>query len=355
MSLKEIIIQRIKEDGPLSFRDYMDMCLYHPGLGYYTSPGERIGQNGDYFTSCSTGNLFGEMIAIQLNEMWECMGKPPFTIVEYGAGDASLCISILEALRYNEKLYDQLSYCIIEKRPLTALKSVDHEKITIVDQPDQLKGLQGCILSNELVDNFAVHQVLMQDELMEIYVDYDKGQFRELFQPAACQLNEYFCEINVQLPVNYRTEVNLEAISWINQTAAILDRGFIITIDYGFPSIELYSNARRKGTLLCYYGHTVHDCPYEHIGDQDITSHINFSALEYWGQKSGLVLSGYTNQAYFLMGLGIGRISRQNKIKDPSLANVLLRDLGTRLNVMIQQKNMTPQPLSGLRFPLKLN
>src|SRR5438046_2619822 len=115
MTLEDIIRQRIKLEGPISFHDFMEMALYFPELGYYTSPNEKIGTSGDYYTSPTFTTIFGEMIAIQLEEMWSCLGKKDFTIVEYGAGTGVLCNSILHQLQSNRSLFEKLHYCIIEK------------------------------------------------------------------------------------------------------------------------------------------------------------------------------------------------------------------------------------------------
>src|SRR5882672_676135 len=115
--LEGIIIERIKREGPVSFRDFMEMCLYYPGLGYYTSSSERIGKKGDYYTTSCMHSLFGAMIGRQLEEMWTNLDKNPFTIVEYGAGTGRLCSDILGYLRVNEEMLGSLKYYIIEKSP----------------------------------------------------------------------------------------------------------------------------------------------------------------------------------------------------------------------------------------------
>src|SRR5688572_31550447 len=118
MALSEIILKRIKENGPISFRDFMEMSLYYPGLGYYTSSNDKIGMNGDYYTSGSLTPGVGALIARQLEEMWRLLGEKEFTVVEYGAGLGTLCHDILDYLKLNSRLYDKLHYCIIEKSPV---------------------------------------------------------------------------------------------------------------------------------------------------------------------------------------------------------------------------------------------
>lgn len=361
MLLSEIIIHKIKNEGPVSFRDFMDMCLYYPELGYYTSPGNKIGTDGDYYTSSSLTPMFGAMIGKQLEQMWEILNKEPFTVVEYGAGTGHLCHDILDYLKNNEALYKNLNYCIIEKSPIMRQKEKMHlhEKVSWFNSISEIPEIIGCILSNELIDNFPVHQVVMEDELMEVFVDYI-DHFTELLKPASEPLVNYFAELNVILPKGFRTEINLNATAWIKEIAESLKKGFIITIDYGYSTAGMYSDSRRRGTLMCYNQHKTNETPYKNIGDQDITSHVNFSALCHWGYKNGLECCGLTNQASFLLALGFkDNQSKENgKAKDlinqiqteSFLTHTLLVDMGTKFKVLIQKKGVGKQELLGLRF-----
>ena len=287
MPLPEIIIETIRQQGPLSFRDFMEMALYYPGEGYYTSPADRIGQSGDFYTSPCLTQLFGEMIAGQLEEMWCILDRRPFTIVEYGAGTGLLCQDILNRLKSNPGLYEHLQYIIIEKSASMLEKEKqlllpNHPTVRWESSPEVLPPVNGCILSNELVDNFAVHQVVMEEELMEVFVTYD-GRFTEVLRPAPQQLKDYLQQLGIVLPEGSRMEINLEATSWIGEVAAALQKGFVVTIDYGNSSSALYTN--NTSTLACFHKHTISTCPYDRIGEQDITSHVNFSALDHWGRQ----------------------------------------------------------------------
>jgi SAM-dependent MidA family methyltransferase len=353
VSLSEIIIEKIKKDGPLSFHDFMEMALYYPGAGYYTSAGDKIGTSGDFYTSPCYTSLFGQMIAHQVEEMWNLLGKNAFTILEYGAGTGIMSRDILAELQHNTPLYKDLRYVIIEKsnimqqRQKELLPSNVHWYNNATDVP----AFTGCIISNEVVDNFSVHRVVMQKELMEIQVTYNNG-FAETLVPASPELKEYLSEMNIVLPEGFQTEINLEVIKWVEGLANMLKKGFVLTIDYGYPATELYHESRREGTLTCYHRHKVNSCPYEHIGEQDITSHVNFSALHHWGTKNGLTLNGYTNQAYFLMGLGLSTFARQKKIGSYSPGNLhqFLVDMGSKFKILAQQKGIPPNMLSGFRF-----
>lgn len=358
MNLSEIVKHRIKMDGPISFRDFMDMALYYPGMGYYNSPLIKIGKQGDYYTSPVLSSLFGKMISKQIEEMWMLLDKKPFTIVEYGAGTGALCYDILNHLKNNPALYDQLNYCIIEKSEAMRQqeKKFLSEKVSWYHSINEISGITGCILSNELLDNFPVHRVIMKDGLMEVFVDY-KNVFVEVLKPANEDLKNYLLEQNIALPKDYSTEINLQAIDWIKEIALNLKAGYVITIDYGFSGGEFYSSKRSSGTLVCYKGHEVNNSPYSDIGMQDITSHVNFSALANWGKKFGLGNNGFTTQANFLRSLGLMNYLRELEIERGknneeiiSQINKLLMDMGIKFKVLIQQKGAESEMLTGMQF-----
>ncbi|HEY9206586.1 MAG TPA: SAM-dependent methyltransferase, partial [Candidatus Methanoperedens sp.] len=263
MLLSDLIIQKIRQNGPVSFRDFMEMALYYPGLGYYTSSKDKIGKGGDYYTSPNLSPAFGEMMGRQIEEMWHIIGENEFTIVEMGAGTGLLSCDVYGYLEKNRELFKNLTYCIIEKSPAMRAEQRKRlgENIEWYDSIKEIGGMTGCIFSNELVDAFPVHQVVMGEKLMEIFVDYDDGFF-EALKPASTELNNYLSELGVVLPEGYRTEINLDAIKWIEDIGATLKKGFVITIDYGYPSYELYQEYRNRGTLMCYFRHTANENPF---------------------------------------------------------------------------------------------
>ncbi|MDP3556884.1 MAG: SAM-dependent methyltransferase [Bacteroidota bacterium] len=361
MELQEVIINKIKSEGSISFHDFMNMCLYYPTRGYYMSDRNKVGYCGDYYTSVTVSPVFGELIAKQIEEMWRLMGEDEFTIVEYGAGTGELCCAILNYLKLNKKLFERLKYCIIEKSPIMRKKSYVHEKITWHNSIENISGVVGCILSNELVDNFAVHRVIKKEKLMEVFVSYNKNGFTEVLKPAGEELNDYLKELKVELSDGYKTEINLNAIAWIKELALNLKKGYVLTIDYGHPSFEMYNEHRNKGTMNCYYKHSINENPYNNIGLQDITTHVNFSALCLWGYKNGLDYTGYTDQCRFLTALGFCNHLKKNEVpgqdyfnfkKELFLTQTLIKEMGTKFKVLIQQKNMPKYKLSGLKNSL---
>jgi SAM-dependent MidA family methyltransferase len=349
MTLSSIIIEKIRQHGPISFCDFMEMALYYPELGYYTSSREKIGTQGDYYTSSNLTSAFGEMLGKQIEEMWRVLGEKKFTVVEMGAGRGLLSGDVLLYLKKNHELYRDLNYCIVEKSPTfrkEQKKRLEAENVTWYDSITGPGKITGCVFSNELPDAFPVHVVIMENELMEVFVDYENG-FIEVLRPATGELKNYLEELKIKLPSGYRTEINLDAIKWIQEIGSTLKKGFVITIDYGYPSDELYQEYRNRGTLMCYYKHSVTETPFEHIGEQDMTTHVNFSALEYWGRKNGLDRCGFTDQAHFLIGLGIDEYLKNLLEKDPANyyrkmlpIKTLLMDMGETFKILIQKKGL---------------
>lgn len=338
----------------------MEMALYYPELGYYTSSHEKIGKEGDYYTSANLGSSFGEMLGKQIEEIFHVLGEKEFTVVEMGAGLGLLSGDVLSYLKKNHKLYRYLNYCIVEKSPFMRNeqeKRLEGENVRWYDSITELSGMTGCIFSNELPDAFPVHVVVMEKELMEVFVDYENG-FMEVIRPASGELKNYLEELKINLPSGYRTEINLDAIKWIQEIGSTLKKGVVITIDYGYPSDELYQEYRNRGTLMCYYKHSANETPFEHIGEKDMTTHVNFSALEYWGHKNGLDLCGFTDQAHFLIGLGIDEYLKNLQEKDPANyykkmlpVKTLLMEMGETFKILIQKKGIERFELSGLKCP----
>ena len=171
-------------------------------------------------------------------------------------------------------------------------------------------------------------------------------------------MKKNFAELKIELPKGFRTEINLDAILWIKEIAVLLKKGYVLTIDYGYPSHELYARHRSHGTLVCYHQHQINYDPYRNIGKQDITTHINFSALCLWGNKYGLDFCGFRDQGNFLQALGFREFIKKEKqaadhysayLKKELLTETLLADMGTKLKVLIQQKDMPEKELVGLK------
>lgn len=360
-------------EGKIPFVRFMEMALYHPLYGYYTSGRTKIGKKGDYYTSPMVHSIFGKLICRQVVEMWNVMGKDNFTIVEMGAGEGLLSIDILKCAKdeYPE-FYRNLGYVIIDvgsnmtKRQEDRLKreGLFDAQVLWTDYSDSLfkEGINGCFLSNELVDSFPVHVVKKQGGgLREIYVTLQNGQVVEIAnEPSTPELERYFHRIGIELEEGQRAEVNLKAVEWMRWVGTSLKKGFVITIDYGYPAKELYSPHRRDGTLLCYYKHRISTDPYENVGRQDMTTHVDFTTLMLIGEEVGLKVMGFTDQMHFLFGLDIlndvKSTGRGKTPEDGLRERLLIKNLimpggmGEVFKVLIQSKGLEDiPPLSGLK------
>ncbi|MEW6214249.1 MAG: SAM-dependent methyltransferase, partial [Nitrospirota bacterium] len=283
--LKQKIIEKVQREGPITFETFMEMALYEPGLGYYASDKTVIGRAGDFYTSQHLHPAFGAMIGRQLEEMWEIMERPSdFYVVEIGAGAGYMCRDILNYLNSRE-LFSALTYVIVEPNSFMQHKQKkllegSSDKVKWASLLNRLVNIRGCILSNELLDAFPVHLIEMEDELKEIYITVDKDNniIEIKGDPSTDALTDYVNEFSIELAKGYRTEINLKIKNWLKSVNELLSKGFILTIDYGYPAWDYYSEDRNRGTLLCYYRHQVNENPYINIGEQDITAHVNFSS-----------------------------------------------------------------------------
>ncbi|BAY83581.1 hypothetical protein NIES267_30700 [Calothrix parasitica NIES-267] len=332
----------------ITFAEYMDLALYHPEHGYYSQKANDLGKQGDFFTSVHLGADIGEMLAIQFVEMWEILGRPEsFNLIEMGAGQGYLAADILNYIKqeYSE-FFKILKYTIIEKSP--GLKQLQQQRLKEFDitwcELEQIpnNSITGCFFSNELVDAFPVHQFKIENgELSEIYVTEEdeistpsspsppSNLFKEITdKPSTPELLDYLnsLEINInQYPSGYRSEINLAALLWLSVVADRLQRGYVLTIDYGYIKNRYYNPRRERGTLQCYTQHHRHNDPYINIGQQDITAHVDFTALEKNGDRLGLEKIGLTQQGLFLMALGLGeRIANLSQSNQP-LSTILKR------------------------------
>ncbi|ABA22813.1 Protein of unknown function DUF185 [Trichormus variabilis ATCC 29413] len=395
-ALQTAITHRIANspEARITFAEYMDMALYHPEYGYYSSNTVKIGfKGGDFFTSVNLGADLGDLLAEQFVQMWEILGKPtPFYLVEMGAGQGLLALHILKYIQVKyPNLFTALQYLIVEKSP--GLKQEQQERLQGFSvrwcswEEISPNSITGCFFSNELVDALPVHQFILEGgELREIYLtvqgekeaqeakNLSPSPNYELTEVAAApstpRLAEYFDLVGINLAQGgyedgYRSEINLAALDWLSIVADRLQRGYVITIDYGYPASRYYNPRRSQGTLQCYYQHRHHNNPYINIGQQDITAHVDFTALERWGDRCGLEKLGFTQQALFLMALGLGdRIAALSYQQIPVSELLHRRQALHQLidptglggfGVLIQSKGLTKeeasQALKGLSVP----
>jgi SAM-dependent MidA family methyltransferase len=335
----------------------MELALYHPEHGYYSSGKAKLGKMGDYYTSPCVHPAFGEILGRFIYRASEVVDDPDFTVVEMGAGKGFLALDILDSLKRNySEFYDRLNFIIIEQSPhlrdegKVVLKGHSH-KIRWVDSLSSLQkeGISGVFISNELVDSFPFHRCKFKDgKLLEIFVGLAGVDFVEsLGEPSNNDLKAYFRNYDLEFEDGQELEVNLRAGEWLSGLASVLSRGFVLTIDYGFLAPELYSSVRMKGTFRCFHQHRLIENPYINIGEQDITADVDFSNLARVGNYVGLNTVKYTTQGQFLVDWGILDILESYSSSDASseksrmaIKNLFLPGLmGDRFKGLIQAKN----------------
>ena len=372
--LKTLLLETLTRSGPITFARYMALCLYHPEHGYYMQARERTGLRGDYFTSSDLHPVFARLNARQAAEMWETMGRPGrFTWVEAGAGRGLFAQEFLDgAERAWPEFFAALEYVVVERgaargsRLLERLangRSSPSPKVRVAADLEEIEPVTGCFFSNELMDAFPVAVVTRSGgRLKEIYVTAEGDTLREKPGPISdSRVAAAVARYANQLEEGCRMEVCVAAADWLSAVAAKLERGFVITIDYGDLAERLYTSYRPRGTLLAYRGHATSEDFFAAPGEQDLTAHVNFSALIDAGREAGLDLTGFTTQERFLMGLGeaneFGDLYGASQTEGEKLqARLKLKRLidpqsmGSIFKVLIQHKRVPAPRLAGLKF-----
>ncbi|MGH9776229.1 MAG: class I SAM-dependent methyltransferase [Candidatus Acidiferrales bacterium] len=365
--LAKLLAERIREGGPITFAEYMAECLYHPQFGFY-SRADTIGRK-HYYTSVEMHPIFGQLIARQTHEMWQLMERPEvFSLIELGAGDGALAAQILDFVRSKlPDFYSALSYTAIEisaaRRASAAGALSGHiksGKLAIALQPPG-EIPAGCVLSNEFFDALPVHRVVQyKGELQEVFVGLAAGRFcEELLPPSTPEIIGYLESLGIKLREGQQGEISLEACRVFETVGRRLARGYVLTIDYGHESGELFNERHMRGTVLAYGNHRSSEDFYRAPGEQDLTSHVNFCALDVAGRRAGLARVGIVSQGNFLLAL-----ARRNNIagffedgaSEPERIRARLKfksliypeGMGETFQVLVQEKGVGPSRLSGL-------
>ncbi|HEX4999863.1 MAG TPA: SAM-dependent methyltransferase [Terriglobia bacterium] len=309
----------------------MEAVLYHPRFGYYTSDRNPIGKEGaDFYTSSDLDPGFGRLVARKLSEL--AAEFESFTVVELGAGTGALARDILAAHPFTYRILERSA--AMRERQRQTLGGFDVEWI------DELPaGLTGCVFSNEFFDALPAHRVVRRSGMLrEICVG-------EGFREVECDLKIEIDENDIPIAEGHSTEINLDARQWMARIGACLQRGYHLAIDYGYLRREFY--ARPSGTVMSYWRHQAVEDPYARIGEQDITTHVNFSDLIDAGAAASLETVSFTSQMQFLIDLGIldeiGRLSAASDADSirrlQALKKLILPGgMGERFKVLLQRK-----------------
>ena len=349
--LIRLIRAEIEKHGPVSFAWFMYQALYHPEHGYYSSGRCAIGRKGDYFTNVSVGPLFGHLLGAQFAEIWEQLGKiDNFLIVEQGAHDGQFARDVLESLqKRTPEFFEALRYRIVEPFPILQERQARtlelfHDKI---EWRDSLEPLVGVHFSNELLDAMPVR--LITGGCREKFVNVDGDKF-----------------VFVERPADEDMKFNQAALDWIERLAANLQRGYVITIDYGRSAAEFQEAVQVRSR------HRNLDSPFEQIGHADITMHVDWPSIVERAQANGLRVAGFTDQHHFLTGImsELGRVGSpeptaadwgQSPLPDSPKAKRELQTLlhpemlGRAFQVLALSKNVDPAApkLAGFKFARK--
>jgi len=314
LRLESEIAAEIAARGPIPFARFMELCLYHPVLGYYTR-GVGGGGGRDYVTSSGIHAAFGALLARQAEEMWRRAGRPePWHFVEFGPGEGYFASDFLREAARNGAFAAALRYLLVEPsralqdRQRSRLKGRTSIPLSWVDEQglDGRAPLVGCLFANEVLDAFPVHRVVgSPDGPREIHVVVRDGGLHETLLPlSAPALERFLAESALTLEPGQEADINLAAPCWITWAVSLMKKGYLVVVDYGHEAQDLYAPQRRRGTLLSYHHHRVNEEFLQRPGDQDLTAHLDFTALRRAAEARGARCLGLTTQSRFLLALG---------------------------------------------------
>jgi SAM-dependent MidA family methyltransferase len=360
-ALYEFICQKIAQNGGLPFSDYMQLALYHPTLGYYNNGGQKFGASGDFITAPEISPLFGQCIAAQIAPVLTQL--PHAAILEFGAGSGQLAVDILQAL--TEKNLTPSHYYILElsaelqdRQRQKIISAVPHMQDKVTWLTSLTENFQGIVLANEVLDAMPVERFCFHDAAFWEYVVHDEeGAFKEKLTPAKERLVTALSKYAIAFSEGYHSEINLQLPAWLASLSDCMSRGLVLLIDYGFPRHAYYHPDRSMGTLMCHYQHTTQTDPYLLPGLQDITAHVDFTAVAESAISAGFELAGYTTQAHFLLSCGLMDLAAKQQtsirenwgISQAIKKLVLPSEMGELFKVMALTKDLSV-PMVGFEM-----
>ncbi|WP_079509736.1 class I SAM-dependent methyltransferase [Mesobacillus jeotgali] len=355
--MKELIKEFI-ESSPkkmITYADYMELALYHPQGGYYRKERQKIGREGDFYTSSNVSDVFGKLIGKWYAKECGALELPPF-VCEIGAGNGRFARAFIEG--WKELKAEMLTYYIVETSPYhrslqeAELGRLEHVRIVYGDTFADTAMDHGLIFSNELFDAFPVHVVEMKEGLLqEVFVGWENEKFKEINVPVSDpRIIRFLDEQQLTLSEGQRIEIPLAMEPFIKSIANNFTKGLMVTVDYGYTKEEWMHPARRQGSLRGYYQHHMHHDILQFPGEMDITSHVHFDALKSLGEKHGLEFWQKLRQDAFLIAAGIleelGQHQDPNPFSEASKRNRAIRSLilpggiSQSFDVLIQGKGL---------------
>jgi SAM-dependent MidA family methyltransferase len=372
-TLRELIADRIRTSGPISFAEFMELSLYHPEHGYYARASRKTGRAGDFFTSVDVGPIYGELLARQFGEMWRLLRPgaatselPAFDLVEAGAGDGRLARDVLDAAqRSDPAFYSSIRLSLVEQsaaaRAVQAETLGPHGARLSFSAPTLPENIHGVIYANELLDALPTRAVVMTENgLREVFIDIDRStapsRFVERFEePSTPRIADYLARAGAVMHKGARAEVNLAAEDWIKRAAKALRKGFMIIVDYGHEEADLYGGSHATGTLTSFKQHTQVADFLQEPGECDITAHVDLTAITYAAERAGLDVLGRLDQTYFMLGLGMADLQDMPLQRRLAMKTLLLPGgLGSTHKVLIFGKDVGKPALKGCSYRMRL-
>jgi SAM-dependent MidA family methyltransferase len=372
--LHQKIEQEIRERGPIPFSLYMELCLYHPELGYYSRNAEQFGKAGDFYTSSDVHAVFGRLLARQFDEMWRALGSPErINLIEFGPGRGLFAQDVLD--RSETKFRDffrALRYLLVESSPALRQRiektlgshfESERAELTALYPTNEASTANTIVFANEFFDAFPVEILSTKGSLR---IDTRAGRFVETWAKPSPEELEFLDRYSVHPEPGERIEAPLAAQHFMDHIAASIHRGFLIAIDYGYTREEQLAG-RHRGTLKAMRQHSVSANPYEAPGEQDITADVNFTALAAAAEKHGMKTHKLVTQSQFLMGIGEAnqfadafeecRLPQERAKVALQLKHLITpAGMGENFQVLIASKEVEPEKvaaLAGLSFGRK--
>ena len=347
--LQDKLRLQIAKSGPLPFSDFMHQALYANGLGYYSNGLQKFGAAGDFITAPHVSSLFSYCLARQCQEVFSQMASG--CILEFGAGSGQMALDILTYLAQHDALPE--TYFIVE---LSADLQQRQYQLFARKAPDLLSRVQwlrqlpvdfeGVVLANEVLDAMPVSIFTQQAQLQEVAVTYASEGFQFCTQPPSDTLCHAVKDLGCTFAEGYQSEVNTFLPGWIAALTGCVSQGVVLLLDYGFPAHEYYHPSRHMGTLMCHYRHHAHGDPLSYIGLQDITAHVDFTAVACVADDAGFDVLGFTHQGGFLTDCGLdellAKLSESERLLQSQCVRRLVspNEMGELFKVMALGKNM---------------